>query len=150
MVFGKTELTNETYGLYIIYYYSSRMLTWNTQPYLKEDLLILSGYFKLFSVIVHVSIKPFFKLWCTDNHHVYNLYRIFYTLIFDYVMSYIMSEICIGRRFLEDCFYCYALWIISAVAKNPWFPMTLYKEHQKQRTFGTVTPNATSNEILKM
>ena len=38
--------------MYIIEYYSSRMKTWNTQQYLKEDLLILSRYFMFFYLII--------------------------------------------------------------------------------------------------
>ena len=33
-------------------------------------------------------------------------------------MSYIVSEMWIGGRFLEDCFYCYSQQIISAIAKK--------------------------------
>ena len=33
-------------------------------------------------------------------------------------MYYIESEICIGGRFLEGCFYCYYQQIISAVPKE--------------------------------
>ena len=36
-----------------------------------------------------------------------------------------MSEICIGGRFLEDCFYCYSQQIISAVAKESLIPYNL-------------------------
>ena len=30
---------------------------------------------------------------------------------------------------------------------NPWFPITLQKEHQKHRTFNIVTPNSNPNQI---
>ena len=33
-------------------------------------------------------------------------------------MYYIVSDTCIGGRFLEDCFYCYSKQIISAVANE--------------------------------
>ena len=39
-----------------------------------------------------------------------------YTLSFCYAMYYIESQIYIGRRLLEDCFYCYSQHIISSVA----------------------------------
>ena len=64
-------------------------------------------------------------------------------------MYYIVSKICIGGRFLEDCFYCYSQQIISAVANESLIPYNLIKEHQKHRTFNTVTPNATPNQIKK-
>ena len=50
------------------------------------------------------------------KNHGYNLYRISYTLSFCYVMYYLVSEICIGGRFLEDCLYCYSQKILSPVA----------------------------------
>ena len=39
-------------------------------------------------------------------------------MIFYYVLYYIVSGICIGGRFLEDCFYIYSRQIISAVATD--------------------------------
>ena len=88
-----------------------RMVALNTQQHLKEDLLILPHSFTFF-------ISSFFlvflsKLSCTERGHVCNLYRIFYTLSFCNLMFYIVSEICIGRRFSEDCFCCYSQQLIS-------------------------------------
>ena len=37
-------------------------------------------------------------------------------------MNYIVLEICIGGRFLEDYFYCYFQQILSAVANGPLIP----------------------------
>ena len=45
-----------------------------------------------------------FKLSFTKKNHVYNLYRISYTLSFCYVIHYIVSEVCIGRHFFKECF----------------------------------------------
>ena len=90
------------------------MITWNTQQYLKEDLLILSLCFTFsFSFMV-----LFFVISCKKKHYVYNLYCISYILRFCYVMYYIVSEIYIGRRFLEDCFYCYFQQLVLAVVKE--------------------------------
>ena len=50
------------------------------------------------------------------------LYHISYNLSFCYVMNYIVLEICIGGRFLEDYFYCYSQQILSAVANGPLIP----------------------------
>ena len=80
------------------------MITLNTQQYLHKDFLILSRYFTFFYLIIFFLLS-FFKLSCTKKHHVCNLYRISYTLSLCYVMYYIVSEICIGGSFLEDCFF---------------------------------------------
>ena len=76
-------------------------------------------YFDRFSLFyIFFSLLPFllslFRLSCKKKRHVYNLYCILCTLNFCYVMYYIVLEICIGGRFLEDCFYCYFQQIISA------------------------------------
>ena len=108
------------------------MITLNTQQHLKEDLLILSRCFTfflshrfLFCISFHTSSKIFhpqifFQLkYITlyiKKHHVYNPYRISYT--FSYVMCYIVSEMWIGGRSLQDCFYCYFQQIISAEANE--------------------------------
>ena len=66
----------------------------------------------LFSFLLSLS-----KLSCT-NYHAYNLYRISLTLNFCCAMYYVALEVHIGRRFLEDCFYCYSRQIIFVVAKE--------------------------------
>ena len=43
-------------------------------------------------------------------------------------MYYIVSEICIGRHFLEDCLYCYSQQIKSAVANESLIPYKLIKK----------------------
>ena len=60
-----------------------------------------------------------FKLSCTKKHHVNSLFRISDTLNFYYVMYYIVSEMYIGRLFLEDCFYFYSQQIVSITNENP-------------------------------
>ena len=57
-------------------------------------------------------------IFCYLVQKVYNLYCISYILRFCYVMYYIVSEIYIGRRFLEDCFYCYFQQLVLAVVKE--------------------------------
>ena len=42
-------------------------------------------------------------------------------------MYYIVSEIGIGRRFLEDCFYCYSQQFIYTVANEFRIPYNLIK-----------------------
>ena len=42
-------------------------------------------------------------------------------------MYYIVSEICIGGRFLEYCFYCYSQQIISSVANESLISYKLLK-----------------------
>ena len=68
-------------------------------------------------------------------------------------MYYIVSEICIGcigRCFLEDCFYRYCQQIISAVANESLIPYNLIKRRpETQITFNTVTSNVNPNQIKK-
>ena len=59
-----------------------------------------------------------FKLSYAKKQHVYNLYFILHTLTFCYVIYYIVLEIYIGGRFLEDCFYCYLILSTPNVAPN--------------------------------
>ena len=63
-----------------------------------------------------------FKVSYTKKHNVLNLYHISYTLSFCYVIYYIVSKICIGGRFLDDCFYCYSRWITPAIANESLTP----------------------------
>ena len=130
ITFGKTELTNATRDLYaslttIFQHYNFK--------YIKTSRRRSSNYFFLF-YILFISLFPFsltlFKLSCAKKHHVYNLYRISYTLSFCYVMYYIVSETCIGGRYLEDCFYCCSQSIISVVANE-------YLKPNKKRTRST-------------
>ena len=61
-------------------------------------------FYILFSLIVLCFYYIFSNSLCTKKHHVYNLYRISYTLSFYYVMFYIVLEIFNRRRFLELLF----------------------------------------------
>ena len=82
----------------IINNYFSKMITWNTQQHLKEDLLeILFILHRLF-----LSSFPFFclcKLSCTKKHCLYNLCCISYSNVLHRV-----GNTCIGGCFSEDCF----------------------------------------------
>ena len=55
------------------------------------------------------------------------IYRISYTLSFCYVMQYIVSAICIGRRFLENWFYFYSKQIRSVRANQSLIPYNIIK-----------------------
>ena len=98
--------------------------------YLKNDNLKYteisqrrSFYFSCYFTFFHHLFL--LKLSCIKKHHVYNLYHISYISGFYYVIYYIVSEICIGGPFLEDCFYCYSQQITSAVAKEFLIPCKL-------------------------
>ena len=106
------------------------MITLNTQQLLKENLFILSRYFTFF-ISSFAFLLSLFKLSCAKKHHVYNLYCISYTWSFCYVMFYIVAEICIGVRLLEDCFYCYSQQIISTVANESIISYNLIKKAPK-------------------
>ena len=73
--------------------------------------------FYIFDLIVFFFIISFQTLM-HKKHHIYNLCHIPYTSSFCYLMYSITSEIYIGGRYLEDCFYCYFQQIISAVANE--------------------------------
>ena len=50
-------------------------------------------------------------------------------------MCYIVSEICIGRRFTEECFYCYSQQIIPIVAKESLISHNLTKRAPEIHNF---------------
>ena len=102
------------------------MIICNAKQHLKEDVLIFSRYFIFFLSLFSFSIISFQTLM-HKAHGVYNPYHISYTSSFCYVMYCIVSEKCICRHFLEDCFDCYSLKIISAVANNYLIPYKLLK-----------------------
>ena len=102
--------------------------------------------FYIFTISSFSFSLSLFKLSCTKKHHVCNLYHIWYTLRFYYVMSYIVPEICVGAGFLEDYFYCYSQQIISVVANESLISNNLQYKH---RTFNTVTLNANPNQSRK-
>ena len=83
--------------------------------------------FYIFFISSFSFLLSLFKLSCTKKHHVYNLYRISYSLSFWYLMYYIVLEICIGGHFLEDCFNCYLQQIKSVVANESLIPYNLIK-----------------------
>ena len=113
----------------------SRIIFWNTQQHLKEDILFFSRYLVFFSLIVFFLLS-LFKLSCTKKYHVFNLNCILYTFSFRYVMYYIMSEICIIGLFSENCFYSYSQQNISAVANESLIPYNLTKTApETQSTF---------------
>ena len=83
--------------------------------------------FLLFHLIVFFFIIYFQTFKCTKKHHVYNLYRLSYTLRFCYLVYSIMSEIYIGGSFLKDCLYCYFQQVISAVTNEYLIPYNFIK-----------------------
>ena len=66
---------------------------------------------------------------------IYIVYRIL--LRFCYVMYYIVSEIYIGRRFLEGYFYYYSQKTMFAVAKESLIPYKPAQGAAKTQTFDT-------------
>ena len=118
----------------IIDYYTSKMITWDTQEHLKENLSIIFQYVTFF-FLLSSFLLPLFKLSCTKEHHIYNLYRISYTLGFCCVMYSKVLEICIDGHFLEDCFYCYFQQNISAAANESLIPYNLIKRAPKTQNF---------------
>ena len=71
----------------------------------------------------------------SPKHHVYHIYRISYALRFYYVMYYIVLEMHIGERFLEDYFYCYSQQIMSAAANESLIPYNLIKRAPETQNF---------------
>ena len=105
----------------------SKMITLNTEQHLKEDLLILSRYFTFFFISSFSFLFSLVELSYTKKHQIFNLYFISDILSFCHVMHYIVSEICIGRRLMEDSFYCQPQQIISDVANESLIPYNLVK-----------------------
>ena len=148
IVFEKTELTNATHGLciycWLLFFKNDNL------KYTVTSQRIFFNSFSLFYIFSSFSfLLSLFKLSCTKKHHVYHLYCITCTLLFCYVMYYIVSEICMGGFFLEDSFYCYSQQVTSAIAHKSLISYNLWKEHQKRRTFNTITPDVTRNQIKK-
>ena len=68
------------------------------------------GITKANILVFKTSLRSFLKIFrktSSPRLMFVWLYHISYTLSFCYVMNYIVLEICIGGRFLEDYFYCY-------------------------------------------
>ena len=93
------------------------------------DILVLSGYFTFFISHSFLFYYPIPNCYAQRNitSIIYKTYGILFLvwymtllwyMIFYYVLYYIVSGICIGGRFLEDCFYIYSRQIISAVATD--------------------------------
>ena len=101
------------------------MITLNTQKYLKGNILILF-YFTFFNLT-----SSFF------------LYHISYIWGFCYVMYYTVLEICIAQRFLEDCFYCYSQYVISALANKS-------KYNHLKAALNMDSESASPNNFVKM
>ena len=125
------------------YYYSSNVITWNTQQYLEEDLLISCclTFFLSSCSFLFISSKS------NSQRNITPLVYTAYHMSFCYVMYYIIWEISISGRFQEDCYYCYSQLIISLVATESSFPISLFKEHQECIT---LPPNATPSQIKKI
>ena len=103
------------WSIYIINYYFSTVITWNTQQHLKEDLLTLSRCFTFFLCHHFLFYYLFSNSYVQRNMMpiIYVAYRIL--LSFCYVMYYLVSEAYIGGQFLEECFHCYSQQILSGV-----------------------------------
>ena len=71
----------------------------------------------------------------TSRLYVSSLRCTSFTLSFCYVMYYIVSEICICGRFLEECFYCYSQQVISVVANKSLNSYNLIKRASETQTF---------------
>ena len=104
-------------------YYFSRMITLNTQQHLKEDLLILFCNFTFF-----IPSFPLFYLFA-NSHAKRNITPMIYIAHHILcIMYYIVSEICIGGRFLlEDYLVVIPQQIISATANQSLIPYNLIK-----------------------
>ena len=105
IAFGKVELANATYGLYILL--TTILQEWWLVKYTTISQRRSFNAFSLFVTRYSFSfLLSLFKLSCTKKNQVCNLHGILYTYSFCYVVYYIVSKICIGGYFLEECFYC--------------------------------------------
>ena len=94
----------------IIDYYSSRMITWNTQQYLKEDLLILSCYFLFYKIC-----KLQKETWRLES------ISIPYIICFEFLLCNVLHSVgnIYWRRFVRGLFRCHCQEIISATRRAP-------------------------------
>ena len=124
---GETELTKATHNLYALL--TTSFQEWQLWIHNNISKTIFDFFFSLFQffyLIVLFFVIPF-QTFMHKKHHVCNLYRISYILSFCYIMYDIVSEICIGGRFLEDYFYCYSQELISAIAIESLIPYNFIK-----------------------
>ena len=116
---------------FIIYiHYCLLIFKNNNVKYRTTSQILTLNSFSLFYIFFISSFSfllSLFKFSCTMKHHTYNLYRISHTLSFCFVRYYVVSEIRIGGRFLEECFYCYSQQIISDVVNVSLIPYNLIK-----------------------
>ena len=75
------------------------------------------------------------------------------------LIYYIVSEMYITKRLFDNCFFfCCCLFFVFGIPnkwyllwlKNPWFPITLHKEHQTYRNFNIIITNAITKQIKWM
>ena len=102
--------------------------SWNTEQYLKEDLLILSEFLTFSYSCIIFSIMSLQALMHKETSRqkstLYIDYFYYYTIVillsFYYLMYYIVLETYFGGHFSEECFYCYSQQYLLQL-NNPWF-----------------------------
>ena len=116
-----------------IHYWQLFLKNDNFEYTVSQGLTFISfSLFCIFFILSFFFLLSLFKLSCTKKHHVYNLYRISYSLSFWYLMYYIVLEICVGGHFLEDCFYCSSQKVISAITNES---LVLYNVIEREPYF---------------
>ena len=116
----------------------------------KKRSLILSCYFT-FLISSGFFFIISFQTLMHKKHHIYNLCHIPYTSSFCYQMYSITSEIYIGGRYLEDCFYCYFQQIISVVANEYLILYHLIKRAPETQSLycNTECPPKSNQKVVK-
>ena len=86
----------------------------------------------IFFSLFHIFLSHCFLSYClfSNSHAQRNTTSVIishnvYFVSFCYKIYYIVSEICIGGNFLEECFYCYSQQIKSEVANKFLTPYNL-------------------------
>ena len=103
------------------------MITLNAKQHLKDDLL---NSFSLFYICLshHFLFYHLFQaLMQKETSRLQSISHIVYFECFCYLMYYNVLEICIGGRFVGDCFYCNSQQIIYAVANESLIPYNIIK-----------------------
>ena len=98
--------------------------------YTKNISKIMFYFFLIIYFFSH-RFLPLFKLSRTKKHDVYHLYCIWYTFSILHMVYGFMVLICIGGRFLEDCFWCYSWQIVSVKANESLIPYNLINRTQE-------------------
>ena len=112
---------------------------WQLEIHINVSKKIFEFFLVILLFIFLLSFSFFYYLFSNSYAQKTSLIYIVYRILlrFCYVMYYIVSEIYIGRRFLEGYFYYYSQKTMFAVAKESLIPYKPAQGAAKTQTFDT-------------